>query len=64
MSLQLEILSDTVHRERMHALSPSDDKRRSAARLLEALQCCTGTSWSSRLRAALDGPAAGCCAAA
>jgi hypothetical protein len=61
MSLQLEILADVLHRERMGTLSPTDERRRLAAQLLQSLRCCLQPSHTSRLLAALDGPATGCC---
>ncbi len=64
MSLQVQILADIVNQERAQSLSPAQERRRSAARLLAEARCCTVPSWSSRLLAALDGPATGCCIAA
>jgi hypothetical protein len=54
--------SDVVNQERRQAFSPSEEKRRSAARLLAALRCCTQASWGSRLRATLTGRQTACCA--
>jgi hypothetical protein len=62
MSLQFELLADVVNQERRLAFSPTAERRRSAARLLAALRCCTQASWSSRLLAALGGRPTACCA--
>jgi hypothetical protein len=64
MSIQVQILADLVNQERAQSLSPVQERRRSAARLLAQTRCCTVPSWSSRLLAALEGPATGCCVAA
>jgi hypothetical protein len=61
MSLQFEILADVVNEERRQAFSPTEEKRRTAARLLAALRCCTQASWSSRLLATLGGRQTACC---
>ncbi len=61
MSLQLQILTDVLQRERSQGLSSAEAKHRGAARLVAALRCCTDGTWSGRLLAALDGPATGCC---
>ncbi|MCU0478905.1 MAG: hypothetical protein MUE92_09235 [Chloroflexi bacterium] len=61
MFLQLALLADVVQRERTQPLSPAGANRRRAARLLEALRCCTDGTAAVRLLAALDGPATGCC---
>ncbi len=61
MSLQFEILADVVNQERRQAFSPTEEKRRTAARLLAALRCCTQASWSSRLLATLGGRQTACC---
>ena len=64
MTLQLQILSDVVQRERAEALSPDAVERRRAAHLLAALQCCMRASWGDRLRAAIVGRTTSCCSAA
>jgi hypothetical protein len=61
MSLQFEILADIVNQERARAFSPTEETRRSAARLLAALRCCTQASWNSRIVAALGGRPTVCC---
>jgi hypothetical protein len=64
MSLQFQILADIVNQERAQRLSPVQERRRTAARLLAQARCRALPSWSSRLLAALDGPATGCCVTA
>jgi len=61
MSLQLEILADVANQERTQAFSPTEEKARSAARLLAALRCCTQASWTGRLVAAFGGRPTVCC---
>jgi hypothetical protein len=64
MTLQIEILSDIVRRERAVDESPQRLERRRMAQLLETIRCCTQASPLGRLRDAFARPAAGCCATA
>jgi hypothetical protein len=61
---QGSIYFDVIRSEHEQAVSPVRLERRQAARMLEALRCCTGPSLATRLRTALGRPATTCCATA
>ncbi len=63
MSLQVEILSDVIRHERAMNEAPRRMERRQAARILEAIRCCTRPSVGGRFIGLVAGRQAGCCAA-